>query len=567
MRRLQCKLSWLAAAIASVASAASAADNPPPAPGNQPGAPPEIARPGFVPPSPPGLFQLPVVPPAATPADDAAAATLQLQRVQFSGNTVVPTADLQAAAGPYLGRAVSLAELETLRLQLTRVYVDRGYVNSGLLLRRVGDGVAEFDVVEGRLSGIQLHGMERLQDAYVAEQLQRSGDGPLNLDVLRERFQLLLGDPLFDRLNARLLPGVLPGEAVLDIDVARASPYQINLFANNYRPVSIGSGAYGVSGWVRNLTGRGDVLDASLQAPTEGGGDLRTTLGWRLPLNHRGTQLTLAYDHGSSSVVEESVRALDIKSRLTSREIGLSQTLHETLERKLSVGVGRGWRENRTSLLGEPFSFVQGEATGETRERLWRFWQEFAQRSEVQVLALRSTFSWGRNNLQDTTGLPASNPYPHRYRAWLGQAQFARQLNTDGAQFVARGSVQRSPDRLLALDGMAIGGINTVRGYRENQLVRDQGYVVNLELEWPLLRDGERNLRLTGVPFYDQGRGANHGEPGTTLRSAGVALRLAWYGLSVDLTLAKRLREPQETKDQGSSLQDKGVHLQVGYRF
>ncbi|MDB5848437.1 MAG: Hemolysin activation/secretion protein, partial [Rhodoferax sp.] len=540
----------------------------------QPGAPPEVPRPAYLPPASAQPFQLPAVPVPTAPAADSRK-PLTLQRVVFNGNTVIPTAELEALAQPYLGRGASLNEVEVLRLQLTQLFVARGFVNSGVLLRRAGpdDGMLEFDVVEGRLSAIALHGMERLQDAYVTEALSRPGDGPLNLDVLRERFQLLLSDPLFDRLNARLLPGAQPGEAVLDIDVARATPYQLTVFANNYRPVSLGAGAMGVSGWVRNLSGRGDLLEGSLQGPVDGGGDLRASLAWRVPLNYRGTQLTLALDHGNSSVVDESVRALDIRSRLTSAEVGVAQTLYETLTRKVSIGVTAAHRENRTWLLGEPFSFTQGEPDGVTRERLARFWQEFAQRSETQVLALRSTFSWGRNNLQngpalqDATGLPAADGFPTHYRVWLGQAQFARQVARNGAQWIVRGSVQRSPDRLLALDSMAIGGVNTVRGYRENQLVRDQGAVLTLEFEWPLVRDAEHGLRVVAVPFYDLGRGRNHGEAATTLRSAGLTTRATWQGLSIDLTLAKRIDPPALARGLGSNLQDKGVHLQVAYRF
>ena len=493
-----------------------------------------------------------------------------LRGAAFSGNTVVSTDALQAVAAPYLQRPVGEEDIEALRQQLTRLYVDRGYVNSGLLLRGVDvtTGVVRFEAVEGRLSSIELSGLERLQPDYLTSQLQRPGDGPLNLDQLRERFQLLLTDPLFDRLQARLVPGTDAGQAVLLVDVERARPWQLQVFANNYRPVSTGASALGASGSVRNLTDRGDVLDASLQSPTEGGGDLRGTLGWRMPLGTFGTQLQLGYDRGASSLVEEPVRTLDIRSRLTSREIGLSQTLHESLTRKLSLGASRVWRDNRTTLLGEPFSFVPGEPTGETRERLWRFWLEGVQRSEQQVLALRSTWSWGRSNVQDDgAGLPGGGVFPSSYRAWLGQAQFARQLSPDGLQFIVRGSVQRSGQRLLALDGMAIGGIATVRGYRENQIVRDQGQVVSLELEWPALHDPERGLRIVLVPFVDYGRGRNHGEAATTLKSAGLATRLAWDRLSVELTLARRLGQPAETRNQGSNLQDQGVHLQVAYRF
>ena len=526
-------------------------------------------RPAFVPPRNEGLFELPALPAAEAAAQDDPAATLVLREVRVSGQTAVTTEALQALARPYLGQPVGPAALEGLRLQMTRLYVERGYINSGVLLRRVAaaEGVVEFEVVEGRLSEIRTRGMERLHEAYLTGALQRPGDGPLNIDRLRERFQLLLGDPLFERMNARLLPGNTAGEAVLDIEVTRARPWQLTLFANNYRPVSVGEGAIGVNGWVRNLSGFGDLLEATLQGPINGSGDLRGGMSWRLPLGQSGTQLSLAVDEGNSSVVEEPVRALDITSRLSSREIGLSQTLFESLAQKYSLGVQAVQRENRTWLLGVPFSFNPGEPNGEVRERLWRFWQEASWRSETQVVALRSTFVWGRNNLQTIAGLPPTNQPPNDYRLWLGQAQYARQLTTAGAQFVARATVQRSPDRLLALDGIAIGGVNTVRGYRENQLVRDEGAVLNLELEWPLWRDDARSLRLVAVPFYDIGRGRNHGEAGMTLQSAGLALRLAWQGLSLDLTLAGRIDPPAELGPRGDKLQDQGVHIQLSYRF
>ena len=167
-----------------------------------PGAPAGLVRPE---PQPPmgDVFRLPQIPLPAAPSPDDAASLLQLQRVEFHGNTAVPDADLQAAAASYVGRGISAAGIEALRQQLTRLYVGRGYVNSGLVLRqvRVDDGVVAFDVVEGRLAAIQLRGMQRLEEAYLTQPLRHGSDGPLNLDLLRERFQLLLGDPLFDLLS------------------------------------------------------------------------------------------------------------------------------------------------------------------------------------------------------------------------------------------------------------------------------------------------------------------------------------------------------------------------------
>lgn len=488
----------------------------------------------------------------------------------FEGNTLVAAAELAQIAEPFVGQPLDTDGLETLRQRLTRHLISRGYVNSGVVLAEpaVSDGIVRFRVVAGQVREVRQQGLDGLHEGYLARRLVRPQDGALNMDVMRERFQLLLEDPLFDRLNARLLPGDAAGDAILDIDVTRARPYQLSAFVSNHRPPSIDEYGYGLSGWVRNLTGRGDLLEGSLTAPVKGSGGVRASLNWRMPLNASGTQFIAQFEHGQSSVVEEPLQVLNIRSKLDSKEIGISQTLLEELDKKLTVGVSRVRRENRTTLLGEPFSFTPGEPDGVTRIWSWRFWQEYTQRSEKQVLALRSTFSHARNNLQTVTDLPVPGEQTaQRYGSWLGQAQYLRQIQDQGAQIVARLSVQHARDRLPALDQLAIGGAASVRGFRENQLLRDTGAILNLELDYPLVRQYGSAFNLSLVPFYDYGRGKNRGAAADSLSSLGLATRIRWQGVSVDLAVAKRLTHPSSVTTAGGTLQDKGVHLRVAYQF
>lgn len=491
-----------------------------------------------------------------------------VHRADFTGNTVIASGALQTIVAPYLARPISPDDLDELRDKLTRYYTDQGYVNSGVIWNGdVSNGAITFTVVEGRLTNIKLSGMAGLDPSYVTRRLAREGDGPLNMEVLRERFQMLLADPLIARMNARVVPGAQAGQATLTVEVERARAYQFTLFANNYRPPSIGSDAIGVSGTVRNLTGLGDALDLSLQLPPQSGASARSSASWHMPLGFSGTRLSVALDHGRSSVVEEPAAALDIKSVLSSVDVGLSHALHESLNQKFSIGLHHLRRDNRSTLLGEPYSFTPNEPEGLTRETLWRFWQDYSHRTPTQVIALRSTFSAGRNNLQDVAGLPAVDSAAKSFRLWMGQVQWARQMLDNGAQLVLRATVQRSADRLLALDGLSVGGVNTVRGYRENQLVRDQGEVVNLELDYPLLRNPATGLSLHLLPFLDHGRARNVGAPSASLSSVGLASRLIWRGLQLDLALARRIHAGVDLSTQHGTLQDQGVHLQLAYKF
>jgi hemolysin activation/secretion protein len=541
-----------------------ALDRTPSDPADRPSA-REPPRPDYLPQKPGGAFTLPPLQREPAGAQRILGPEIEVRAFRFEGNTAFSDAELQRIAAPYAGRPVTGAELEALRHQLTRLYVDRGYINSGAIIPQgaLQDGQLLVRIVEGRLQAVRLTGMQRLHEDYVRGRLVR-GAGPLDVNALQENFQLLLADPLFTKMDARLLPGSEPGLAILDVDVTRALPYQFSAFANNVRPPSIGEKALGMAGWVRNLTELGDLLEASAQNNPQAGSSPRYALNWNVPLATPGTQAQLRLDHGRSSVIEEPIREVDIRSILDSREFGITQTLLEDLRRKLSLGLAYARRENTTTLLGERFSFIPGEPTGFTRILVWRFSQDYVQRLQQQVLALRSTFSSGTTNVPQSAdpAVAAVQPAP-RFLAWLGQAQYARRFSASSAQLLLRGDVQWAHDRLLPLERMALGGVNTVRGYRENEMVRDNGLRLSVDYQHPVLGGAEQPTSLTIGPIADYGVARNLGEASDRIASAGVGLHGRWKRLSVDFYAAVRfvsVPAPAQT-----SLQDKGIHFEIRY--
>jgi hemolysin activation/secretion protein len=488
--------------------------------------------------------------------------TLRVDAFAFEGNRVIGTAALQRIAEPYRGRQLDLAEIEALRVAITRHYIDQGYINSGAVLPQdfYREGIVQFRIVEGRLSEVRASGLGRLRESYVEERLVRR-DEALDVDTLQERFQLLLTDPLFTKIDARLQPGAQPGEAILDLDVVRARPWELSLYFNNYQAPSVGAEVAGASGVLRNLTGLGDTLQADLAAGIEDGDYY--LLSWRIPLRYR-TEVFARYQHEKSTVVEEPLDVLDLDSELDSYEVGVSHALLDTLRHRLSLDVLYTHRENSTSVLGQPFSFVPGEPTGTSEVDAWRFAQEYLHRRAVDSFAARSTFTWGETNVQEGLAAPQFVP-AEDYFSWIGQAQYARLLAKNGTNLLARATVQLSPDRLVPMERFALGGIFTVRGYRENQVVRDQGYSVTLELRYPLLDRAAGPHRLYLVPFFDAGEAWNRGEAHQSLRSVGLGINWQFRKLSAELYYGAQLVEPEV--ETSGDLQDDGVHFQVRYAF
>jgi hemolysin activation/secretion protein len=526
-----------------------------------------LEGPGFLPEEPAGGFDLPpvVAPQPEAPGELEAGPRLAVKGFAFEGNRAVPTAALDALAAPYAGRDVSVGELEELRQTLSRYYVERGYINSGALLPDdfYRDGIVHFRIVEGRIDQVRLQGLRGLRPAYVEDRLVR-GDEPLNVNVLQERFQLLLADPLFSKMNARLEPGSEPGSATLDVDVTRARPWDLAVYANNYQAPSTSAEAVGVTGTLRNLTGLGDALDATLQ---QGRGDnAEYIFNWVVPVTYR-TQIRARYDHQSSEVLQEPLDTLDLKGSFNAYELGVTHTLIDTLRRNFTLGLTYTYRENSTTLLGEPFSFVPGEPTGTSRVNAVRFGQEYLERWQNQALALRSTFSWGITNSQPGSVPPAFAPLvpAEDYFFWLGQAQYSRLILPNGASVSLRGTVQLTNDRLVPIEQIAVGGVYSVRGYPENLLVRDKGYFGTIELRWPLLdRPAQRN-RLFVIPFFDFGAAWNVGADPQDISSVGVGLNWQFHGLTAELYYGYRLRDLDIHT--GNTLQDNGISFQVRYQF
>lgn len=102
-----------------------------------------------------------------------------------------------------------------------------------------------------------------------------------------------------------------------------------------------------------------------------------------------------------------------------------------------------------------------------------------------------------------------------------------------------------------------------MRGYRENQLLRDEGFDVTLEFRYPLLRLPVQAPQLYAIPFMDYGVGWNQGvnENRQELWSVGLGLSLQYRRLSAELSYGYRLIKPEiETT---GTLQDAGGQFQL----
>ncbi len=495
-------------------------------------------------------------------------AEIIVNEFQFSGNSVFSKEQLKAIARDYIERPINSAELEQLRHRLTQHYISHGYINSGAILPKqvFKEGIIQFQMIEGELTQIRVSGTGWLNPDYVSQRLMQGAGPPLNNKTLQDSYQLMIADPLIESMDGRLLPGLEPGQSILDVKVTRARSYQLSLSYDNYRPPSIGAEAVTLDGWIRNVTGFGDFMAVSL-SHSEGRVGIDTHFS--IPINAYDTVLAFHFADNRSSVIEQPLDKVNIDNEFRSFELGLTHPVYRSLQRDIILGAKIAVRKSRNSLLGRPFSFSLGEENGESKVSVLRLSQEFIDRRDYQVLSFRSTFSVGLKAF-DATWHKGNRP-DGDFFAWLGQLQYARQLLDNGAQIRLRGDLQLSEDKLLPLERFAVGGKYSVRGYRENEVVRDQGYALSLEFHYPLLTNSLLEYfpgQLSAIPFMDYGAAWNQHDSKHTryLHSLGIGLSWQHQRFNAEIFYAHDLNSATERLD--DNLQDSGIHFRVtAYAF
>ncbi|MGB3263868.1 MAG: ShlB/FhaC/HecB family hemolysin secretion/activation protein [Microcoleus sp.] len=520
-------------------------------------------------PEPPPPSPLQPTPATPVPGDSRPGipGTIRVERFEFEGNTAFSDRELAEVTQQFAGREITFAELIAAEAAVTQKYVAAGYINSGAVIPanqsfpREG-GVVKIRIVEGGLDEIAIAGNRRLNSSYVRSRLERATRRPLNRSRLLEALQMLQLDPLIANVSAELQAGSRPENSRLEVRIKEADSLSGEVFADNNRSPSVGSFRRGVRVNQANLLGLGDGLEVSY-ANTDGSNEFNGS--YTVPVNARNGTIRFAAGAASTNIIEEPFDAAEIEGKSRTYELTYRQPIVEKPDRTLALGVSLSRQESDTFLLGEPFALSAGaNDRGETRVSAVRFFQEYVQRNTQQVIAARSQFSVGTNLF----GATENNSGPDsRFLAWRGQAQYVRLLAPE-TLLIVRSDIQLADRPLLSLEQIGIGGVESVRGYRQDLLLTDSGAIASAEVRIPVWRVPEVKGLLQVAPFIDFGVGWNHSGEKANPESdtlLGAGLGLVWQ-MGDRLNVRLDYGFPLINVGGGDqTLQEKGIYFRINY--
>ena len=453
--------------------------------------------------------------------------TVFIKKFEIVGSTVFTAEELAAVLEPFSLRRISFTELLAAQQAIDRLYFENGYITSGTFIppQKLQDGIVVIEVIEGTVEEIKIEGLARLNPGYIRSRLKIATNAPLNRDRLLNALQLLQLDPLIENLAAELTAGTRPGSSILEINLQEADPFDLTLSFDNYRAPSVGTDRRQVKLTHRNLFGFGDRLNASY-INTDGSNSLND-LSYTIPLNPYNGTLKFRFSYTDNRIIEEPFDRFNIESENSNYELAYRQPLLQKPTEDLAIGFAFSRYDAKTTLGGQPFQLSRGaETNGETHISALRFFQEYTTRNDQQVFALRSQFSLGVNVFDATIN---NNDLPDsKFFAWRGQAQYLKQLSPD-LTLLLRSDLQVSDRPLLPVEQFSLGGALSVRGYRQDLLLGDNGLFNSAEIRATILRIPKWQTSLQLTPFFDFGTVWNTDSvtlDKNTLVSLGIGLRL-----------------------------------------
>lgn len=439
-------------------------------------------------------------------------ATVVVKEFKLEGMATLSEQAAQEALAAYLNRPLTFTDLEKAAQAVGEFYRENDYftVSAYLPKQELNDGTVTIRVVESKLGKVEIEGNTRYSTEYIDWMLEPvrkdAGDGLPRRSVLQRQL-LLLGDNM--DLDARSVVRAAddPNAVDLVIQIDDDLPTHLTLDYNNLGARNTGTNRLGATFDWGNFTNRADVLtvryvESDLLNADVKGLDL-FTVGYRTPINNHGTHLNFSYANSAFQVGRE-LEILDIRGDADVLSLTADHPLIRGTEGNLYLNGGFIYQDINNTVLGTQLS----------RDQL----------REV-VLGLRGDWNSGNGRnfagarlTQDLGtllgGMESGDPLSSR-QAGGGFTKLnfdlARVQRFDESVYaILRGSYQGSFSPLPFAEQYGLGGISTVRGYRQSVFLGDDGYNLNAELRWAPLAN---NRELFEIGFFLDHGGASLKSP------------------------------------------------------
>lgn len=504
------------------------------------------------------LEQLQQLPGKAEPAPLAPGADercFEVLHIRLEGASLLGEADRLALLHPFEGQCLGSGQLNALLKAITDHYIGRGYITTRAYLPQqdLADGELQVIVIEGRLEGLDSSALASERELAMAFPGQ-AGEA-LNL---RELEQLIdqLGRLPSRQARLELVPGEQVGGSRVRLEGQRDKAWRVSLARHNDGQLSTGEHQWGLGlDWDSPL-GLADQL--SLRASRDAVSDYyrhseSQSLNYNLPYGW----WNFNYSYSQSYYRTESEAngfAFDTDGDSTTHALRAERVLHRDSLSKTAINLGVSHLRSN--------NFILGNLIDASSQRLSEAQLGFNHGRRIGTAFVNVDVGWqhgtgafdAQRHGDPQDGEPVARY--HKYSLTLSYLQ-PFQLWGESFSFDSLVNGQRSEDVLFSSQRISVGGLSSVRGFKEQSISGDSGGYWRNQLRWrkPVAWEPLRPfVQEYGLALaYDVGviSGGRY-NPEQRGRLSGNAIELSARGqhMAASLTLARSLERPDAIERQ-----------------
>jgi hemolysin activation/secretion protein len=417
--------------------------------------------------------------------ESAVEVSFTVKRFEVNESEVLTKSELASILDPAIGQTVTINQLLDIINSINALYREKRYVGAEALLppQKITSGIVKIKLIESHIGKVRLKFNETTNDDYILGRLQSQPGDLLSLDRLED--ELFYFNSLNDiRLQAQLKPGEAVGTTDFNIQVIEPNRHQFSLLLDNAGTDDIGRERASINYTNRSLLGWRDQFRMGL---TKGEGSESVLSSYEMPINKLGTKLLLSADQSKVDIIGGQLAVLDISSKSSNQTINLS---HPLIVRQGLIMKGFSEINNKKST-----TYFTGEELFQTKIKTLVFGHDGLWVKQDYIISNRTYVTGPLSGTDNVDGFI-------KFNSDLSWTNFLEQ----GRTLSLRGRVQFTPDDLLpSTEQFQLGGMSSVRGYKEGLLTGDKGYFLSMEYSAPLALENAAGKGFRTFTFADHG--------------------------------------------------------------
>ncbi|MCK9237103.1 MAG: ShlB/FhaC/HecB family hemolysin secretion/activation protein [Thiopseudomonas sp.] len=474
---------------------------------------------------------------------------IDIQQVALAGVTLLKPAVQAVLIAPYQKQCLTVAQINQLLQDITHAYIERGYVTTRAYLpaQDLGGGQLHIQVMEGRVEALDGAGVLLPQELRMVLPLH-VGEA-FNIRSLEQAVDQL-GRLPSRQVQFDLQPGEEAGGSRVVARGERSKPWRVGLSRHNDGQRSTGEQQW--SSWLAwdsplgladqlNIRGSRDAVSDRYRHSASHGLSYQLPYGWWTFNYHYNHSYYRTRTEGQGfSFVLDGVS--------TTQALTAERVIHRDSTSKTAVNVGISHIRGR--------NYLDNYRLDVSSQRLTEYQLGFNHGRRIGNAFLNLDLGWQRGSgALDAQRKGSSKGWQPvaRYNKYTLTASYLQPFQLAGERFSFDSlfNAQRSEDVLYSPQRFSLGGLYSIRGYKDQSLTGDSGYYWRNQLRWsrPVTWHGLQPLlqQYSLLAAYDLGaiRGDkyNHESSG---RMASHAIELSAQGehLALSITSAHTLSRP-----------------------